>query len=225
MVPSVIPGLPDPINDYSPISLVNKAGFVLLSHPSLPAKSVKELIVLARSKANEIAIGVTNRGTTTHLGAVMLASGANIKLNIISYKGGAQTLIDTMAGNIQLVFGNAPDSLPHLRSGRLRALGVTSTTRSRVLPDLPTIAESGVSGYDLTTWHGWLAPARTPAAIVTRLSDELARVVRAPELASKLAQDGVEPIGSTPEQFRQLIGEEVPRWRKIISDIGLTNVQ
>ena len=132
---------------------------------------------------------------------------------------GGQTLADTMAGNIQLVFGNTQDSLPHLKSGRLRALATTSAARSKSFPDLPTISESGVPGYDLTTWHGWLAPARTPAAIVTRLSEELARVVKSPEVASKVAQDGVEPIGSTPEQFRQVIATEVVR--TLVGSIGL----
>ena len=223
IVPSLITTLPDPLKDYAPISLVNKAPLLLLSHPSLPAKSVKELIALAKSKSNEIAIGVTARGTLTHLGAVLLASGSDIKLNIIPYKGTGQIITDTMAGHIQVAFGNVIQNLSHAKSGRLRALAVTSTTRSSVVPDLPTIAESGVPGYDVTTWHGWLAPAATPPMILARLSDELARAVKAPEIAARLIQDGVEPIGSTPEQFQQLLGAEVPRWRKIIKDIGLTN--
>jgi tripartite-type tricarboxylate transporter receptor subunit TctC len=170
-------------------------------------------------------MGVTARGSTTHLGAVLFASGARVKLNIIPYKGGVQIVIDLMAGNIQLSFGNILNYLPHVKSGRLRALGVTSATRSAAMPHLPTIAESGLPGYDVTTWHGWLAPADTPATIVNKLSQELARAVRMPDIASKLAEDGGEPVGSTPEQFRDLIRTEVPRWRKVIKEVGLTSAE
>ena len=170
-------------------------------------------------------MGVTARGSTTHLGATLFASGAKIKLNIIPYKGGGQIVNDTVAGNIQVCFGNVLNYLPLVKAGRLRAIAVTSATRSSVLPQLPAIAEGGVPGYDVTTWHGWLAPAHTPFAIVNKLSEELARAVRSPDIAARLAEDGGEPSGSSPEQFRQLIRAEVPRWRQIVKDTGLTSME
>lgn len=125
-------------------------------------------------------------------------------------------MVDAIAGQVHVVFGSVLVTLPHVRSGRLRALAVSSAGRSSVLPQLPTISEAGVRGYDVATWFGWVAPAGTPAAIVGKLSAEIAKVVKSPDVARKLAEDGGEPVGGTPEQFQQLIAVEVPRWRKVV---------
>ena len=210
----------DPIKDFTPISLLAKAPFLLLVHPSLPAQSVAELIKLAKSKPGELALGVANGGSS-HLTAAWFAAMANIKVIIVPYKGTGQVVPDAIAGHLQVTFGNVLAFMPYVQAGRLRALAVTSAERSTVLPGLPTIAESGLPGFDVITWAGWIAPARVPAAIITKLSAELAKVARAPDIAKNLAQDGAEGVGSTPEQFGQLIATEIPRWRKVVKDTGM----
>jgi tripartite-type tricarboxylate transporter receptor subunit TctC len=221
LVPAQRPDLPnDPSKDFAPISLVSKAPFLLLTHPGVPARSARELIALARSKPGALDMGIAN-GTTTHLVSAWFASMANIKLTLVPYKGTGQVMIDTISGQIHMLFGNVLATLPHVRSGRLRALGLSADKRSSVLPEIPTIAESGVHGFDVSTWHGWLAPAGTPPAIVSKLSAELAHAVNSPDVARKLADDGGEPIGGSPEQLRQLIATEVPRWRKVIKESGM----
>jgi tripartite-type tricarboxylate transporter receptor subunit TctC len=210
----------DPIKDFTPISLLAKAPFLLLVHPSLPVKSVDELIKLARAKPGELALGVANGGSS-HLTAAWFASMAHIKIILVPYKGTGQVVPDAIAGHLQITFGNVLAFMPYVKAGRLRALAVTSAERSAVLPDLPTIAESGLPGFDVITWAGWIAPARVPAAIITRLSAELAKVAKAPDIAQTLAQDGAEGVGSTPEQFGRLIATEIPRWRKVIIDTGM----
>ncbi len=221
VVPSLNPELPDPIRDYEPISLVTTAPYLLLLHPSLPAKSARDVVGLARAKPGFLDMGVGSGASLTNLAALFFASGAKIKITIIPYKGTGQTIIDAVSGQIHMFFGNVLSTLPHVKSGRLRAVGVSSAHRSAVLPALPTIAESGVPGYDVTTWHGWLAPAGTPAAIVGRLSAELGKAAHAPDVAKKLAEDGGEPVGGSPDQFKRLIADEVPRWRAIIKQTGL----
>lgn len=221
VIPSMNPDLPDPIRDYTPIALATKAPYLLLVHPALPVKSVKELIALAKSRPGALDMGVGSGASFTHLAALFFASGANIKITIIPYKGTGQTMVDAIAGHIHMFFGNVLSTNSHVKSGKLRALAVSSAGRSSVLPELPALAESGVPGYDVTTWHGWLAPAGMPAAIASKLSAELGKAVKSHDVARRLAEDGGEAVGSTPEQFQQLIAEEVPRWRKIIRDSGM----
>ena len=219
--PALHKNLPfDPVKDFAPISLIGRAPYVAAVHPSLPVKSVRELIALARARPGALAMGQTN-GSPNHLAAMYFISAADLKIRVIPYKAFSQALVDAMAGEVQMVFGSPLNTLPHVRSGRLRAIAVTSAERSRVLPDLPTVAESGVPGYDVTSWYGWVAPAGTPAAIVNLLSAELVRAVRLPDVATALANDGAEVVGSTPAQFEQLIAAEVPRWRKIVESSGL----
>ncbi len=215
--PALRPDFPDPIKGFAPISLVASFPFMLLMHPSLPVKSVKELIALARAKPGALDWGVSS-GSFSHLVAAYFVSAADIKVTFIPYKGTGQVLIDAIAGRVQAFFGNVLSYLPQVKSGRLRALAVSSAERSSALPELPTISESGVRGYDVSGWHGWVAPAGTPTAIVSKLSAEFAKAVRSPDVAKTLVRDGGNPIGSTPDQFRQLIAAEVPRWRKVVKD-------
>lgn len=210
----------DPLKDFAPISLVGRAPYVVASHPALPVKSLKELIALAKARPDALAMGQTN-GSPNHLAAAYFISAANLKVRVIPYKAFGQALVDAMAGEVQFLFGSPLNTLPHVRSGKLRALAVSSAQRSPVLPQLPTVAESGVPGYEVTSWYGWVAPAGTPAAIVDLLSRELARAVKQPDVAKTLAEDGGEAVGSTPAHFQKLIADEVPRWRKIVTASGM----
>lgn len=219
--PALHANLPyDPLKDFAPVSLAAKAPYLVLAHPALPVRSVKELVTLARAQPGAINIGATN-GSPNHLAAAWFTAMANVRMTLIPYKGIGQVMVDTMAGEVQVMFGAVLISLPHVKNGKLRALAVSSAARSRVLPELPSIAEAGVHGYDMTTWHGWVAPAGAPAAIVNLLSAELAKAVRAADITRVLAEDGAEPVGSTPAEFRQLIADEVPRWRQIVRQIGM----
>jgi tripartite-type tricarboxylate transporter receptor subunit TctC len=210
----------DPIRDFAPISLVARAPYVVAVHPSLPVKTLRELITLARAKPDALAMGQTN-GSPNHLAAMYFISAADVKIRVIPYKAFSQALVDAMSGEVQLVFGSPLNTLPHVRSGKLRALAVSSAQRSTTLPDLPTVAESGVSGYDVTSWYGWVAPAGTSAGIVNLLSAALVRAITLPDVAKALASDGAEVVGSTPAQFERLIAAEVPRWRKIVDSSGM----
>ncbi len=222
MAPALYPKFPhDPLRDVAPISLVVSSPLLLLVHPSLPVKSVKDLIALARAKPGAMDIGVGPSGTFTHLAASSFASAANIKVTLIPYQDVAQRYGNAIAGHTHMIFAPVVGALPYSKSGRLRALAVTGAQRSSVLPELPTLSEAGVAGYDVTTWYGWVAPAGTPAAIVNKLSAELVKAVKSPDIVKRLADDGGEAVGSTPEQFRQIIATEIPRWQKAAKDAGL----
>lgn len=211
----------DPEKDFAPISLLQKAPLLLLVHPSLPAKSVRQLITLARAKPNAINVGVGFSGSFTNLAATSFAHAANIKITLIPYRGSGEVFIGAIAGHVQMLFGAFTVSLPHVNSGRLRALAVSAAERSPILPALPTIAESGLRGYDVTDWTGWVAPVGTPAAIVNKLSTELAKAIKSPDIVRYLTENGAEAVGSNPEQLRQLIAAEALRWRKVIKDTGM----
>ena len=210
----------DPIRDFVPISLTNKAPYLLVVHPSLPVKSVRDLIVLAKDKPGSMNIGITVGGTQ-HLATAYLISLANIKITTVPYTQAGQIMTDTMGGQIHGYVLPVQTTLPVLRSGRVRALGVTTAERTPILPELPTISESGVPGYDVSGWYGWIAPSGTPAAIVSKLNAELVRALRSPDVAKRMADDGAVVVGNTPEQFGQLIAAEIPRWRKVVKDLGI----
>ena len=211
----------DPLKDLAPISLVAQAPFLLVVHPSLPVKSVKELIALARAKPGVLDCGSAGRGSSTHMAFELFRALTGLKIIHIPYKGTGQALIDGIAGQVHMLFANVLSSLSYVKAGRLRALAVTTAKRSKVLPELPTIEEGGVAGYENSTWHGWLAPAGTPPAIINRLNAELVKSARAPDLQEKLAADGGEGVGTTPEQFAKHISEEIARWRKVVKAAGI----
>ena len=219
--PALHANLPfDPIRDFAPIALTARAPYIVAVHPALPVRSVRELIALARSRPGVLAMGQTN-GSPNHLAAAYFISAANVNIRIIPYKAFGQVLVDAMAGEVQALFGAVVNTRPHVNAGKLRAIAVSGAQRSALLPQLPTVAESGVPGYDVTGWYGWVAPAGTPAGIVNLLSTELARAVRSPDIAKTLAEDGADPVGSTPAQFQKLIADEVPRWLKIVKAAGM----
>jgi tripartite-type tricarboxylate transporter receptor subunit TctC len=222
ITPAVYSKLPyDPVRDFAPISLVVQAPFLLLTHPSLPVTTVKDLLALARAKPGMLDCASAGHGTSTHMAFELLRTLAGVKITHVPYKGTGQALVDAMAGQVHMLFGNVLSSLTHVRAGRLRALGVTTAKRSTVLPELPTLAESGVPGYENSTWHGWLAPAGTPPAILNRLNAELVKSTRAPDVVERLAPDGGEPVGSTAEQFARYIAADMARWGKLVKETGI----
>jgi tripartite-type tricarboxylate transporter receptor subunit TctC len=211
----------DPVNDFNPVSLAIEAPILLLVHPAVPARNVKELIALAKARPNALDFGSAGHGTSTHMAMELFKSMAGVKLVHVPYKGTGQALADLLAGQIPVLFGNILSCLPYVKAGRLRALAVTSSERSAAMPELPSIAEAGVPGYNTTTWHGWLAPAGTSKAIVQRLSTEIAKVVRSPEVMDKMSGDGAVAVGSTPEHFTRYLVAEIVRWRKVVRDTGV----
>ena len=219
--PALFRNLPvDPLKDFEPISLMSRTPYLLVANPSLPARTVKDLIALARSDPGKLNFGGGISGSGTHLMAVSLFTLANIKASYVPYKGVSQAIIDMLAGQIDAGFTTG-SAVTHVQSGKLRALGISTGQRSKRLPEIPTILEQGVSGFDAAAFHGWAAPAGTPPAVIGKLSAALARAAQMPDVASALAKDNSEPVGSTPRGFRDFIAAEVPRWHAIVRDSGM----
>jgi len=217
ITPALFHGIPyDPVKDFAPVSLVVQAPILLMAHPSLPVKSVQDLIALAKAKPGTLNAASAGHGSSNHLALELFNGLAGVKITHVPYKGTGPALIDLMAGQVDLMFGNIVSSLQYVRMGKLRALAVTSAKRSPVAPDLPSIAEAGVPGYETTTWHGWLAPAGTPPEIVGKLNLELARTLKSRAILDRLAEDGGEPVASSPEQFGRFLAGEIARWRKVV---------
>jgi tripartite-type tricarboxylate transporter receptor subunit TctC len=210
----------DPAKDFAPVSLVVTSGNVLVVNPELPVKSVKELIDYARAHPGELNYGSPATGSTPHLAGELFNSLTGTKLVHVPYKGAALGLNDLIAGRLQLSFDNIPPAIAHIKGGKLRALAVTSGKRSLLLPELPTVIEAGVAGFDVSAWFGLLAPAGTPREVIARLHAETAKAVQAPELRDRLTQFGFEVVGGTPEAFGALIRSETVRWAKIIRESG-----
>ncbi|MGH8620479.1 MAG: tripartite tricarboxylate transporter substrate-binding protein, partial [Burkholderiales bacterium] len=204
-----------------PVTMVVIITSILVVNPALPARSVQELIALAKAKPGQLSYASTGNGTPTHLAAELFKTMAGVNLLHVPYKGAAPAVVDLLAGQVQLSFISAPGVMPHVKSGRLRALAVTNAKRSQLLPDLPTIAESGLPGYESEGWHGLCAPARTPPTIVDTLFRETASALRIPEVASLLASGGAEPAGMPPGSFAALIRNEVTKWAKVVKATGM----
>ena len=210
-----------PINDFSPISLVASGPLTLVVNPALPVRNLKELIGLARSSPGKLNFASAGSGGTMHLAGELLKSMAKIDMVHVPYKGGSQAVTDVLGGQVELTFVGAPASMPHIRSGRLKVLAVTSARRSAALPNVPTVAELGYPDYEVGAWYGVLGAARTPAAIVSQLSSEIARTLALSDMREKLLSLGIEPIGSTPEQFTNHLIKEIARWTPLIQKAGL----
>lgn len=211
----------DPERDLTPVSLVGVVPNLLVLHPSVPAHTVKQLIALARAKPGRFNYASPGIGTSLHLAAELFKALAKVEIIQIVYKGGAPAVADLMGGHVDLMFDVLPSSLPHVKSGRLKAIGITIGHRSALLPEVPTIAESGLPGYQASTWNGLLAPAATPREITEKLVAELARVLRTPEMKARFVAIGTETASSTPEQFRAFLREETDKWTKVIRDAGI----
>lgn len=215
--PSLYTDLPfDPVKDLMPVSLIAEAPFLLVVHPSLPVRTVKDLVAFAKAKPGVLNFASGGNGSSGHLAGELFTYLANVKIVHIPYKGAGPALVDVMAGQVHMTFGSVLSSLGHVKSGRLRALGVTAATRSAGAPELPTIAEAGVPGYQTTTWYGLLAPANTPAAIVNRLSDEMKKAIEAPDVQSKILNDGASPRGTSSKQFQTHLAAEMKRAAEIV---------
>jgi tripartite-type tricarboxylate transporter receptor subunit TctC len=222
MSAALYPNLPyDPIKDFASITQMGAAPFLIVAHPSLPLRTVKDLIALAKARPGELNFASGGLGSSGHLTGELFKSMAHVQMTYIPYKGGELALIDLIAGQVHLVFSNALSSLPHVRSGRVRPLAVTSARRYGAAPEIPTVAESGLAGFEAVNWYGWLAPAGTPAAIVNKLNVEIGNAVRAPDMQQRFARDGAEPVTSTPAQFAERITTEVARWRKVVKEANL----
>ena len=208
----------DPVRDYAPVTLLGSGVYLLVVHPSLPAKTVKELISLARARPGQIAYASSGNGSGGHLAAELLNTMAGIKLLHVPYKGGGPALIDLLAGQVQVLFATHLSSWQHVQSGRIRALAVSTAKRPASLPDLPTLAESGVPGYDSGVWYAVLAPAGTPREIIARLNGEIIRALNQPDFRSLLTNNSIDPIGSTPEQLGAYIRSEIKKYAKVVKD-------
>jgi tripartite-type tricarboxylate transporter receptor subunit TctC len=211
----------DPERDLAPVSLVGVVPNLLVLHPSVPAHTVKQLIELARAKPGRFNYASPGVGTSLHLAAELFKALAKVEITQIVYKGGAPAVADLMGGHVDLMFDVLPSSLPHVKSGRLKAIGITIAHRSTLLPEVPTIAESGLPGYQAVTWNGLLAPAATPRDIGEKLAAELAQVLRTPDMKARFAAIGTETASNTPEQFRTFLREETVKWSKVIKDAGI----
>jgi tripartite-type tricarboxylate transporter receptor subunit TctC len=211
----------DPVTDITPIIQISQGPLLVVVNPSLQVNNVKELIALAKAKPGQINFASPGTGSTTHLATELFASMAGIRLTHIPYKGTGPALTDTLAGQIHVLFGTAASALPHVRSGRLRAVAFTTTNRLPAEPDIPTIAESGVPGYEVILWHGLIGPKALPRTVVDRISSEVTMALKSRETAEKLQTDGVSPAGGTPEQFLATIKKELEMWRKVVSDAGV----
>jgi tripartite-type tricarboxylate transporter receptor subunit TctC len=219
--PSLYKKLPyDAVKDFSPISLVVSGPGILVVHPSLPTRNVKELIALAKSKPGQLNYASAGNGTPPHLAAELFKLMAGLDIIHVPYKGNTQAFPDLISGQVLMSFPTIPSAIPHVRAGRLRALAVTSRLRSHTVPDIPTIAESGLSGYEASSWYGLLAPAGTPAAIVARLRQEVAKTLQLADIWEKVSSQGLDPVGDTPEEFTAVIQAEIPKWAKVVRASG-----
>ncbi|OFZ88393.1 MAG: hypothetical protein A3F74_19815 [Betaproteobacteria bacterium RIFCSPLOWO2_12_FULL_62_58] len=211
----------DPYQDFAPVSLVIVLPQLLAVHPGLAARNIREFIALAKAKPGQLNFGSSGVGTPNHLGGEMLKAMAGINIVHVPYKGGAASITDLIAGQVQLVISSAPSVVPHVRSGRLRALAIGSAKRSPALPEVPTVAESGLPGYEYTTWYGIFAPAKTPEAIVKKMNAEIVRMLADPQMTQRFQSQGGDPASSTPAQLTAYMREEMARWTRVIKTAGI----
>ena len=219
--PSLYARVPyDPVRDFAPVTLVSLVQNVLVVYPGLPAKSLKDLLALARARPGQLNYASTGSGSSGHLVMELLKAMAGIDLVHVPYKVIGQTTNDLVSGQVSLWFPTIPGALPHIEAGRMRALGVAGAKRSPALPEVPTVSEAGVAGFEASSWHAILAPARTPQAIVTTLHVEIVRVLRAPETGHRLTAMGAELVGSSPAELTRHINAELPKWERVVKLSG-----
>ncbi len=212
----------DTLSDFAPVSMVAVVPSVLLTHPSLPARSVKELIALAKARPGELDYGTSGTGTAAHLAALLLSSMTGIKMVHVAYKGGAPAIYDLLGGQISLMFGSTASGAPHVQSGKLHALAVTSPRRSPALPAVPTMIEAGLPGFEAMAWFALLAPARTPGTVINKLNSEVVAVLQRREVAERLKGLGAEVRSSTPGELDDYIRAEMAKWERVIRQAGIT---
>jgi tripartite-type tricarboxylate transporter receptor subunit TctC len=221
--PALNPHLPyDAINDFAMVSLVGEAPYVLITRPDLPAKSVQDLITLAKAKPGAISYASVGPASLAHLAGALFSQMAGVTLTEVPYRSSAQSVLDTASGRIDIQFGTMAPVLPHVLSGKVKALAVTSLKRAAVLPDVPTLDESGLKGFEALLWLAVVAPANTPPAIVERMNREVRAVLADPEVIEALRKQGIEAIPSTPEALRERIAQDVAKWKKLAQETGIS---
>jgi tripartite-type tricarboxylate transporter receptor subunit TctC len=211
----------DPVNDFAFVSTVASVPYIVVVHPSVPAKSVKELIALARKHPGELMAASAGTGSGTHLAFELFASMANVNIVHVPYKSGSPAIVDLAGGHVQLMLSNIINSMPHVKAKRLNVLAITSEKRSTMHSQIPTVAESGVPGYQADAWYGVLLPARTPAEIVQRLNREIRTILATADFREKAASQGAEVTGSTPDEFAAFMRAEIAKWGKVTSRLKL----
>jgi tripartite-type tricarboxylate transporter receptor subunit TctC len=211
----------DPIRDFAPVTLLAQSPNLWIVHPSLPVRSIRELIALAKSRPGQIDFASSGTGSSQHLAGELLKSLAHIDIVHIPYKGSPPALIDVLGGRVVLMCSTIAPAMPLVKSGKLRALAVTSLKRSAAAPDIPAVAETGLPGYEATAWQGVLAPARTPREIIVRLNTEFLRIINLPEVRKPLMEQGYEPAGNSPDEFAAYIKAEIAKWSRVIKAAGL----
>jgi len=222
LAPSLNPHLSyDPAKDFAPISLIGDAPYVLVAHPSVPAANVRDLIALGKAKPGSLNYASAGQASLAHLAGELFAAMAGVQLTHVPYKSSAQAVIDLAAGRIELQFGTIAPTLPYIRNRQLRALGVTGSERIANLPEVPTIAQAALPGYEASLWMGLLAPAGTPAAIIRRVNREVIKALGLGELRAAFVAQGIEPLASTPDVFAQRIRADAEKWRKLVTATGI----
>ena len=208
----------DPIKDFAPVSHVSNVPLILVVHPSVGAKSVKEFIALLKAQPGKLNFASSGKGTISHLAGELFKNSAGVNMVHVPFRGGGPALVDVLGGQVQINFANILSSLPHVKGNRLRGLAVTSAKRSSAIPELPTLAESALvgAGYEVVQWNGVLAPARVPTPIVTRLNTEIERILALPETRLRMAADGADAAGGSPERFAAFIRADIDKWTKVI---------
>jgi tripartite-type tricarboxylate transporter receptor subunit TctC len=221
--PSVYNNIPyDIVKDFSHVAVLASGAFVLVVNPTLPVKSVKDLIAVAKARPGQLNFASSGAGGTLHLSGELFKSLAHVNMNHIPYKGGAPAITDVVTGQVELMFSPIAIAMPHVEAGKLRPIAVTAAKRWPALPDLPTIVESGVPGYESTGWYGVVAPARTPREIVTRLNQEIVKLLGRADVRQQLASFDLEPVGSSPEQMTSHLKADIVKWAKVVKDAKLS---
>ena len=211
----------DALKDFAPITLATTYPYVLVVHPSLPVHSVKQLIVLAKARPNQLTFASAGNGAANHLAAELLKSMAGISMVHVPYKASAPALIDVLGGHVSMMLDPIITSMPHVKLGKLRALAVTGLKRSPLAKDLPTFDETGLPGYEAIGWHGILAPAGTPADIIAKLNNDIVKAIHTPEMRTRFAEQGAEPVGNTPVQFAEFLKSDLEKWAKVVKTAGV----
>ena len=211
----------DPINDITPIAQTSQGPFVVTVNPALPAKTVKDVIALAKARPGQLTYASSGAGSITHLSTELFLSMAKIKLVHVPYKGTGPALIDTVGGQVVMFFGDAPPTLPHVKAGKLRGIAVTTRERITAAPEIPTLNEAGVPGYEVLLWQGMIGPKGVPNAIVAKAHGEIVRAFNSKEMVARFVNDGISPSNATPEQFGARIRNELEVWRKVVQQTGI----
>ncbi len=220
--PSVYVKVPyDPQRDFAAVALVARSPYLLVAHPSFPARGVRELIAVAKGSPGQVNFASSGSASLPHLAGELFQLMAGVKMNHIPYKGGTPATIDTLAGQVPIIFNNMLNAVPHVKSGKMRALGVTGAQRTAILPQVPTISESGLKGYEVNGWYGLLGPAAMPREIIARLNAEAGKVMKLPASSARLADDGVVTHADAPDTFAALIRDEQAKWAKVVRQSGI----